>query len=152
MSFFPIIFWAPWCRHGQGQYHTFHSCSIIPSKMQCVDSKIAEWKVWGNVPKTFSKAQWLSQVTHTLKSDILDTLRKARGSICSSTSSTRISTRDSESRGEHRTHRYCYITSMMLSLLGFLSHGFMLSLARRVMGRGLGILGCFAISRANRDV
>lgn len=40
---------------------------------------------------------------------------------------------------------------MMLSLLGFLSHRFMLSLARSVMGRGLGILGYFAISRANRD-
>lgn len=113
--------------------HTFHTCSIIPPEMQGIDSEISEWKVWGNMPKRFSRAKMTcSQVPYTLLSRVSSWMHSGewKNLTCLSISFRRTSTGDSESRGDHNAQSCCYIISVMLSL-GFLSHRLMLFLARR---------------------
>lgn len=107
--------------------HTFHTCSIIPPEMQGIDSEISEWKVWGNMPKRFSRAKMTcSQVPYTLLSRVSSWMHSGewKNLTCLSISFRRTSTGDSESRGDHNAQSCCYIISVMLSL-GFLSHRLM---------------------------
>lgn len=92
------------------------------------------------MPKRFSREKMTcSQVSYTLLSRVSSWMYsgKPKNLTCLSISFTRTSTGDSESRGDHNAQSCCYIISMMLSFLGFLSHKLMLFLARRAGYTGL---------------
>lgn len=112
--------------------------------MQCMHTVVAEWKDWSSVSKTISMGKMTSsQVTYTLKSEVLDTLQRILS--VDPFPLQRFLLGDSECGGRCSTHGHCYIFSIMLSFLGFLSHRLIFSLARRVRGRVVGIPGCFAV-------